>query len=139
MPALGAEPGCGRHLAPTVDTVSAQRNTAFLAELRSRNVLVLAGRAIHRSPWRWKQPDQQQLTSFDTGNKAFLSRSTVASRPGSFLKTLILVILPDPRANYRLDGVCLSLWSGSPQAVSRFALLTGQPMAGDRMTPFDAT
>src|SRR5205809_379499 len=45
--ALGAEPGCGRHLASAVGTGPIQRSGTLLAELRLNSVLVLALRAFH--------------------------------------------------------------------------------------------
>jgi hypothetical protein len=54
MATLGAELGCGRHLASTVVTGSAQRSSTFLAELCLSTVLVLALRAFHCRPRRKK-------------------------------------------------------------------------------------
>jgi hypothetical protein len=50
MATLGAEPGRGRHPAPTVGT--GQRSSTFLAELRLNSILVLALRALHYRPPR---------------------------------------------------------------------------------------
>ena len=50
MATLGAELGCGRHLASTVGTGSRQRSSTLLAELRLNSVLVLAVRAFHCRP-----------------------------------------------------------------------------------------
>ena len=47
MATFGAEPGCGRHLAATVDAGSPERSRALLADLRLERVLVLALRAFH--------------------------------------------------------------------------------------------
>jgi len=55
MATLGAELGCGRHLASTVVTGSGQRSSTFLAELCLSTVLVLALRAFHCRPRRKKR------------------------------------------------------------------------------------
>src|SRR6266511_4361975 len=55
MATLGAELGCGRHLASTVVTGSGQRSSTFLAELCLSTVLVLALRAFHCRPPRKKR------------------------------------------------------------------------------------
>jgi hypothetical protein len=47
MATLGAELGCGRHLASTVVTGSGQWSSTLLAELRFSTILVLALRAFH--------------------------------------------------------------------------------------------
>ena len=54
---MEAEPGCGRHLASTVDTGLPERNGTLLAELRLKRVLVPALRAFHRRP-RGKKASQ---------------------------------------------------------------------------------
>jgi hypothetical protein len=70
MAAFGAELGCGRHLAATVNAGSRERSRTLLAELRLKRVLVLALRAFHRRP-RGKQRAgcTNRLTSRVTGNK----------------------------------------------------------------------
>src|SRR5215470_212476 len=55
MATLGAELGCGRHLASTVVTGSGQWSSTFLAELCLSTVLVLALRAFHCRPRRKKR------------------------------------------------------------------------------------
>ena len=55
MATLGAELGCGRHLASTVVTGSGQRSSTLLAELCLSTVLVLALRAFHCRPRRKKR------------------------------------------------------------------------------------
>src|SRR5262245_43327719 len=55
MATLGAELGCGRHLASTVVTGSGQWSSTFLAELCLSSVLVLALRAFHCRPRRKKR------------------------------------------------------------------------------------
>src|SRR5262249_6422929 len=55
MATLGAELGCGRHLASTVVTGSVQWSSTLLAELRLSTVLVLALRAFHCRPRRKKR------------------------------------------------------------------------------------
>ena len=71
MATLGAELGCGRHLASTIGTDSRQRSSTLLAELRLSGVLVLAFRAFHRRPRKKKRAGcAASVTSRMMDNKA---------------------------------------------------------------------
>src|SRR5262245_6818478 len=73
MATLGAELGCGRHLAATVVTGSVQWSSTLLAELRLSTVLVLALRAFHFRPRRKKRPRcTARVTSRIIGDKAYV-------------------------------------------------------------------